>query len=323
MWVEKLKINPIELLLSCGNSALEYFTKRDLLDLNPGNITDLWQLPTVEKLLKIQNSDGSWRYKGKRAGEKLGENYELVETWRNLRVLIEMFGCDNRHLTVQRAAEYIFSCQTVEGDIRGILSNQYIPYYMGAIFELLIKAGYENDDRILKGMDWLLDMRQNDGGWIIPMNMFKMQEYYSLCQKDPIPPEKERPFSHMATGMVIRSFAAHPVLREIEPAIQAGRLLKSRFFQKDAYSSRQAVNYWFKFQFPYWWTNLLTVMDSLMRLGFSSDDADIQKGITWFVEHQDKDGLWRATYQKNNYQESDLWITYAVCRILKYFLNFN
>jgi hypothetical protein len=183
----------------------------------------------------------------------------------------------------------------VEGDIRGILSNQYIPYYMGAIFELLIKAGYENDDRILKGMDWLLDMRQNDGGWIIPMSVFKMQEYYSLCQKDPIPPEKKCPFSHKATGMVIRSFASHPVLREIEPAIQAGRLLKSRFFQKDAYSSRQAVNYWFKFQYPFWWTNLLTVMDSLMRLGFSSVDADIQKGIAWFVEHQDKDGLWRVT----------------------------
>jgi hypothetical protein len=91
-WVEKSKINPIELFLSCGNSALEYFTKRDLLDLNPGNITDLWQLPSVKKLLKFQNSDGSWLYKGKRAGEKLGENYELVEIWRNLRVLIEMFG---------------------------------------------------------------------------------------------------------------------------------------------------------------------------------------------------------------------------------------
>jgi hypothetical protein len=321
MWFEDLKINPLELLLSCGDPALEFFAERDLLDGSPGNISDLWLLPTVKRLLKIQNSNGSWSYKGKRPREELGENYELIETWRNIRVLIEMFGCDKRHLAIQKAAEYFFTCQTEEGDIRGILSNQYMPYYMGAILELLIKAGYEKDTRVLKGMNWLLEMRQNDGGWIIPMNMFKMQEYYSLCHKAPIPPEKERPFSHMATGMVIRCFAAHPELNKKEPAIRAGALLKSRFFRKDAYSSRQAVDYWFKFQFPFWWTNLLTAMDSLMRLEFSSDDADIQKGLDWFIEHQNSDGVWRASYQKNKFHHSDLWIVYAVCRVLKYFLN--
>jgi hypothetical protein len=47
-------------------------------------------------------------------------------------------------------------------------------------------------------------------------------------------------------------------------------------------------------------------MDSLMRLGFSFDDTDIQKGVNWFIKHQDDDGLWRATYQKKKYQELDL-----------------
>jgi hypothetical protein len=41
--------------------------------------------------------------------------------------------------TIAKAAEYIFSNQMYEGDIRGILGNQYMPYYHGAILELLIK----------------------------------------------------------------------------------------------------------------------------------------------------------------------------------------
>jgi len=191
---------------------------------------------------------------------------------------------------------------------------------MGAMIELLIKIGYENDDRIHKGFKWLLEMRQDDGGWIIPMMMFKMQEYYSLCNQPAIQPKKDLPFSHMATGMVIRAFAAHPKYRKFQQAVQAGKLLKSRFFKKDAYTSRTSVDYWFKFQFPFWWTNLLTVMDSFMRMEFPGDDPDVQKALEWFVQNQENDGGWKSAYGKGENKASDQWITYAVCRVLKYFL---
>ena len=117
------------------------------------------------------------------------------------------------------------------------------------------EIGFEEDERIHKGINWLLEMRQDDGGWIIPMMMYKMNEYHSLCNKPAIPPKKELPFSHMVTGMVVRAFAAHPSLRSSQAAIQAGRLLKHRMFKKDVYTSRASVDYWFKFQFPFWWTD--------------------------------------------------------------------
>jgi len=96
------------------------------------------------------------------------------------------------------------------------------------------------------------------------MMMFKQKEYYRLCQKVPIPPDRERPFSHMATDMVICVFSAHPGYRVSPAAINTGNLLKARFFKKDIYTSRNAASYWFKFQLPFWWTDMLTVMDSLM-----------------------------------------------------------
>lgn len=225
------------------------------------------------------------------------------------------------HPAINHACEYILSYQTEEGDIRGILSYQYMPYYMGAILEILIKAGFEKDNRVEKGMKWLLDMRQDDGGWILPLQLFKMREFYTICIQPPIKPQKDLPFSHMITGMVIRAFAAHPAYCHSPETLQAANLLKSRFFKKDTYTSRQAETYWFKFQFPFWWTNLLAVIDSLMRIGDSVNDEGVQKGLNWLIDNQGENGLWKADYGKKVSTSPDNWVTLSVCRILKYFIN--
>ena len=321
MWTEKIRKNPLSALLGKGDKALLYLTERDLLGNLDGRIELLWELPEVQKTLIHQKPDGSWQYKGNRPGDELGEAYELLETWKTIRKLVEMYGLNSSHPAIDRACEYILSYQTEEGDIRGILSNQYMPYYMGAILEILIKAGYEKDDRVEKGMQWLLNMRQDDGGWIAPLLLFKMSDYYRICTQPPVQLQKHLPFSHMVTGMVIRAFAAHSYYKKSQEAMQAGNLLTSRIFQKDAYTSRQAEAYWLKLQFPFWWTNLLTVMDSLMRMDLSAQDEDIQKGLNWMIDNQGEDGLWKAYYGKTGEINPDYWVTYAICRVLKYFLN--
>ncbi len=319
MWRKELKFDPLPALLSADDHALQYFVERDLLNSNPGPPEYLWVQPGVRKILSNQQAGGCWRFKGKRPGEAFGEAYELLETWKVLRGLVEMYAFNRNHPNIERACEYILEYQTDEGDIRGILSNQYTPYYTGAMLEILIKAGYAQDERVEKGLQWLLDMRQEDGGWIIPLTMYKMQAYYSLYDQPPVPPERERPFSHMAMGMVIRAFAAHPLYRKLPDAIHAGHLLKSRFFQKDAYTSRQAVDYWTKFQFPFWWTDLLTVMDSLMRMEFDRTDPDVRRALDWFIRNQQPDRLWRASYGGVSKGNSNEWVTLVICRVMKYF----
>jgi hypothetical protein len=319
MWTDNLKINPLVALLDEEDTALRFFAERELLDFGGGNVENLWELKEPQKILQKQRTDGAWVYKGSRPGDEFGENYELLETWKNLRFLVEMYGFTNKHPAIQRAAEFIFACQTPEGDIRGILANQYMPYYMGAIMEILIKAGYGEDERIQKGIQWLLDMRQADGGWIIPLQVYKIQEFYRVYNQPPIQLEKERPFSHMASGMVIRAFAAHESTSKLPEALEASRLLKSRMFKPDEYTSRQSVDYWYKLQFPFWWTSLLTVMDTLMRMSFPIDQ-EIQAGLEWFLQNQEPSGTWRSSYGGLKGTNSNLWVTFAVCRILKYYL---
>jgi hypothetical protein len=325
-WQTQLKFDPLAPLLSSGDKALLYFVRRDLLGENAGPVQCLWQLPEAQKILRKQLPDGSWP----RAGEKQHPaiNYHLIETWRQFRFLVEKYGFTREHPQARQAAEFLFSCQTQEGDIRGFLANQYATYYTGAIMFLLIQAGYEADPRIERGFQWLLAMRQSDGGWTIPLltQKFDRATQYRLTSQyaEPVQPDRSKPFSHNWTGMVLRAFAVHPAYRNSEGARAAANLLKSRFFEPDAYTSYQAASYWVRFEYPFWWNNIVTALDSLSRIGLPADDEHIKQAVNWLVDHQEASGLWRVSYAKPAEREKEapkgremkLWICLAICRVL-------
>jgi hypothetical protein len=330
-WRKHLKYDPLQPLLASSNEALQYFVRCDLLDEHVGPVRRLWHLPAATRILRKQSRDGSWPRAGVQKHPAI--NYELVETWRQLRFLVESFGFTREHPQAAKAAEFIFSCQTPEGDLRGILADQFATYYTGAIMALLIQAGYAADPRIKRGFQWLLTMRQDDGGWTIPILTHKLdrQTQYRLTSEHarPLEPDRTRPSSHNWTGMVLRAFAVHPRYRHSEAALHAARLLKSRFFQRDAYTSYQSPRYWVRFDYPFWWNNLVTALDSLSLIGLKAGDPDIQRGLTWLIHHQGKDGLWKVSYASSREKETRVskvretrqWVTLAICRIFRRFFN--
>lgn len=320
-WLELLEKDPLPALLSWDDPALGYFVRRDLLDEHPGPLETLWLAPGARRLVEKQQVDGSWRYPGKSSDPRSGTNYNLLETYRSLRLLVEMYAFQRSHPALQKAAAYIFSCQTGEGDVRGILGNQYMPYYHGAILELLIKAGYSSDERVRMGLEWLLSMRQLDGGWIVPAQVVPAkQKTGEFWRGEPVPPDRSKPFSHLATGMVLRAFAAHPEFRQIPEVIAAGKCLQSRLLQADRYNDRKAPSYWLKFQYPFWWTSLLTALDTLARLNFPAAGERIHMGLDWLRVHQSADGLWETGYGLGSRaEENRRWVGLAACRVLKRF----
>jgi len=320
-WKITLCIDPQSALLDWGDPALEYFVQRDLLMEDVPPIDVLRELPEAVRLVGKQKADGSWHYPGQSDHPASNANYELLETYRSLRLLVEMYGFQREHPALAKAAEYLFSCQTEEGDLRGILGNQYMPYYHGALLELLIKAGYADDPRVEKGLRWLLAMRQEDGGWVIPAQQVPARQKTSqLWRNPPLPPDRSRPHSHLATGMILRAFAAHPEYRRLPEVTAAGECLKKRLFQADKYNDRKAPAYWLKFQFPFWWPSLVTALDTLSHLGFDRQDADVARGLYWFIENQSADGLWSTGYGSGRKAEGmRRWVGLAVCRVLERF----
>lgn len=310
-----LRFDPLPTLLAGQDGALTYWVRRDLLGEAVPGPEYLWQLAQVVRLARKLQADGSWKYA--RKDDTARENYSLLETYRSLRVLVEQYGLNRGHPALAAAAEYVFSCQTAEGNIRGIIGNQTMPYYHGAILELLIKAGYGADPRVHTGLDWLLAVRQDDGGWIVPTQAVPPRERdEAFWLGPPRPPDRSLPHAHMATGMALRAFAAHPGYRQRPEVLAAGRALKSRFFQADKYNDRKASTYWFKFQFPFWWTSLLTALDSLLKLGFERSDPDVTRGLAWFVDNQAEDGLWPTGYGKGRRAaENRRWAGLGICRL--------
>lgn len=317
-WKEIFTYDPVSALLSSGNPAIAFFTRRDLLDESDLDTELIRELPNARKIVDRQQKDGSWKYARNNAAVRSQENYDQIETFRQLGYLVESFGFDRSCPVVKKAAEFLFSFQTATGDIRGILGNQYSPYYTAAILELLIKSGYIKDERVERAFAWLRSIRQNDGGWAIPLRTVKKKLDVISMKLKPIEPDKSKPSAHLVTGVVLRAYAAHERHRYLPETREAGELLLSSLFKKDNYADRRSADYWLRFTFPFWFTDLISAMDSLSKIGFGEDDPRMNDAVEWLLLHQKENGLWKLKTLKNTkaYQ-TDLWLSLAICRIIK------
>jgi hypothetical protein len=312
-------IDLARLLVASANPSISCFARRDLLGEKVGPVSLLWDLKEARRIVGHQNSDGSWTYRGGKERIRSRENYDQVETFRQVAILVEMFGFTREHTALARAAEFLCSFQTPEGDFRGIYGSQYAPTYTGAIMELLIKAGYANDARIAKGFEWLIATRQHDGGWAIPLRTRRVAYSQTLDlarYPDPLVPDLARPSSHLVTGMVLRAFAAHPSRRRCSEARHAGAWLASRLYQRDAYPDRGDASYWERVSFPFWFTDIVSALDTLSRLGLAPN-AQIHRAVLRLGRLRRRDGSFALKIVRGRLPDLPWWIVLAVCRSLQ------
>ena len=302
----------IKTLLNSGNKALTAFTKRNLLA-EKVDIEELWNLPRVKKILKYQQSNGSWTYPNKKATLHSPTNYNQYQTYKTVAELVEFYGLNKKHDAIKKAANYLFSFQTKEGEFRGMYGNQYSPNYSASITEFLIKAGYTGT-RIDRSLDWLLGMRQDDGGWAIPLRT-RNRELEALNEKETIEPDKNKTFSHLVTGIVLRPFSLMAAYRG--KVKDAGMLLADRVFTRDKYADRVGVEYWTKFTFPYHWTDILSTIDMLTLLGICNHPK-ISEIMRWFEKHKKEDGTYEVSVMAGaKYKGVKYWITLQYLTVLK------
>ena len=312
MWGKMKEV--IKTLLGTGNNAIVAFTKRDLLQ-EEVDIETLWILPRVQELLQKQQANGSWIYPNKKAILRSPTNYNQYQTYKTVAKLVEFYGLNKKHGAIRKAAEYLFSFQTEEGEFRGIYGNQYSPNYSASITEFLIKAGY-NGTRIKRSLAWLLKMRQDDGGWAIPFRT-KNEKLEALYKKETIETDKSKPFSHLITGIVLRPLSLMMAYRE--EVKNAGMLLADRVFTRDKYSDRRGVEYWTKFTYPYHWTDILSTIDTLTLLGIKNH-RKIKEIEEWFEKHKQENGTYKVDVMAGaKYRDIKYWITLQYLRVLKRF----
>jgi hypothetical protein len=304
----------IKTLLDSGNKAIITFTKKDLRG-EEVNIEQLWALLRVNNILKKQQPNGSWIYPNKKAILRSPTNYNQYQTYKTVAELVEFYGLTNKHEAIRKAAKYLFSFQTKEGEFRGMYGNQYSPNYSASITEFLIKAGYKGI-RIKESLNWLLEMRQNDGGWAIPLRT-RNEKLEALNKKITIERDKTEPFSHLITGIVLRPFSLMSDYRK--KVKDAGMLLADRVFTRDKYSDRRGVEYWTKFTYPYHWTDILSTIDTLTLLGIKNHPK-INAIKQWFKKHKQENGTYKVNVMAGaKYKDVKYWITLQYLKVLKRF----
>jgi hypothetical protein len=310
----------VPLLASCDNAAICFFAKRELLGVKTGPVSTLWELPEARRIVARQQADGSWHYPASKGQLRSREKYDQLETFRAAGALVGKFGFTREHPAMEHAAEFLFSFQSAEGDFRGVYGNQYATTYVGAIMEVLVNAGYARDPRIAKGFRWLLAMRQSDGGWAIPLRTVgtPFSEFFDLDRhSQPIAADRSKPSSHLVTGMVLRAFAADPVQRRSAEVRRAGGLLATSLYTRDSYGDRGEASYWERVSFPFWFTDIVSALDTLSRLGFGADTPTIHAALDRLREVQRADGTFAFKLLRDKDRDLPLWICLAVCRSLK------
>ena len=283
-------------------------------------MSDLWELREPLRIIRRQTSDGSWRYPAGTASLRSREDNDQIETFRQLAILVEQYGFTREHPAIARAAEFLLSFQTNEGDLRGIDGNQYATTYVGAITELLVKAGYADDPRIATTFKWMLAMRQSDGGWAIPMRTLghRYRAFLDLERHpEPLAPDRSKPFSHLVTGMVLRAFAADPNWHDAPEISRAGELLASRPFKRDRYGDRADPSYWERVSFPFWFTDIVSALDTLSRLDVSPRSAPIAHALQRLSQLQHDDGTFALKLLRTKDTDLRWWICLAVRRSLR------
>ncbi|UCH37680.1 MAG: terpene cyclase/mutase family protein [Candidatus Bathyarchaeota archaeon] len=304
----------IKTLLDSGNQSIITFTKKDLLG-EEVNIEQLWILPRVKQLLRKQRPNGSWIYPNKKAILRSPTNYNQYQTYKTVAELVELYGLTKKHEAIKKAADYLFTFQIKTGEFRGMYGHQYSPNYSASITEFLIKAGYD-DVRIQKSLNWLLTMRQDDGGWAIPLRT-RNEKLDALLKKNTIEPNTTRPFSHLITGIVLRPFSLLSTYRT--KVKDVGVQLAERVFTRDKYSDRTGREYWTKFSYPYHWTDILSTLDTLTRLGIKRHPK-IDAIQQWFKKNQQENGIYNVQVMAGaKYKDVKYWITLQYLKVLDRF----
>ncbi len=320
-WLAELRKDPIPFLRRSDNPSIRYFVRRDLLGEEAGPITDLWDTRGSRRIVDRQEPDGRWRYpEGGSKRIRSPEDYDQLETYRQLGVLVEKLGFNREHPAIRKAAAWLFAHQTREGDFRGIYGRQRTPNYSAAVMELLTEAGYDDDPRIERGFRWLLSVRQDDGGWALAFRTARETAKATLSEvlsAEPVEGDRSKPSSHLITGMVLRAFAAHPKQRTSQVAAAAGRLLLDRFFKSDYYVDRRAADFWWGVSFPFWFTDIVSAMDSLSKLGFDKEEPMVKEALRRLKNRQQADGSFDVKLLRTGDHELAYWVCLVICRVFR------
>lgn len=345
-WESAFEVAPVDWLLEEDNPSVHYFTLRDLLDL-PRDSPELIEAreavvvsKKVSRIFRKQRPGGFWESPARPYHPKYKATYWQL-------IILSLLGLDRGDERVRRTVEYIWRFQHEDGGFcsrkeegarieyeavkarmerrgkspppfdewaPGEIKESEMSCLTGNVCASLIRMGYAEDERVRKALDWLVEVQNEDGGWLCP--------YWRAHVRD-----KHGCF--MGTITPLDAFAEYPVrlrTRAMKEAIVRGAefLLMHRLYKADHHDFRVINESWLKLGFPKFSYDILRGLDVVTRLGYS-EDGRIGDALGVVLDKQGEDGRWILESTLSGRMQTNLeqkgrpskWITLNALRVLK------
>jgi len=344
----------IRWLLEPDNPSVRYFTLRHLLGLpedEPEVMAAQAAIPTsraVERIFSKQCTGGFWGDPASPYLPKYKASYWTLMVLGHL----GMRRGDELHPEpaegrVQRAVGYIFQFQQPGGGfvaggeerarreyLRKVQKAQergkkppegsvFVADYLhqgtyscltGNVVAALLRLGYGDDSRLWKAVDWLVDIQNDDGGWLCPYWRAHIRDTHScfhgsICALEAFAeiPESDR----------------SPAVREAT-ARAAEFLLMHRLYRADHHDFQVIDPRWLKLAFPWFWSySILRGLWVLTRLGYR--DERMEDALALLLEKRTSDGRWvlestpygRMQVNLEKKGRSSKWVTLIALSVLR------
>jgi hypothetical protein len=279
----------------------------------------------VPRILELQEPEGCW---GKPDSFYTGKYRSTV--WQL--IILAEHRADGRDARVRRACEFILahSQDPASGGFSqkrakrrgGGLPSEVIPCLTGNLVWSLLRLGYQDDERVWHGIDWMTrHLRFDDGGSAPPREW--PYERWEMCYG--------RHSCLMGVVKGLKALAAIPearrssaVRRTIRSAVDF--LLRHRIYRRSHQLSRVAKPGWTRFGFPRMYqTDVLEVVRLLVGLGCV--DRRLDDAMALVSSRRQPDGRWLLQDTFNGSFLADIerkgepskWITLNALRALRDF----
>jgi len=345
-WKSFLKADPSDWLLEHENPSVRYFTLKDILGC-PDNS------PEVENAKEsIRNYEKVTRILGKQKPEGYWESVEqpyqpkYKSTYWQIMILSQL-GLDKSDERVRKACDHIFQFQLEEGGFstfreegarseylwvkeKALKRRRELPPFetwtkekirenemsclTGNVAASLIRLGYAKDARVRRALNWLVDIQNEDGGWLCP--------YWKAHIKD-----KHGCF--MGTITPLDAFSEVPTeykTKEMMTAIERGVefLLMHRLFKADHHGFKTIKKDWLKLGFPWFFYDILRGLSVVTKLGYTRDER-INDAFEILLQKQNAEGKWILEQTPSGRMQANLeekgkpskWITLHALKVIK------
>ncbi len=331
-WKSVLRADSMDWLLEAENPSVRYFTLTELLGKPQDDAEvvsakkEIMLAGAVPKILSKQSSDDCWE-----APEEYYTAKYKGTSWQLL--ILSELGADGKNERIQKVCEFILEAsQDLESGgfsiwhsvkMGGGRHSGVIPCLTGNMVYSLIRLGLLEDERVQRGVDWIVRYQRFDDGDSRAPNVWPYENLISGCFG--------KHSCHMGVVKSLKALAEIPANKQskaVNDTIAQGAeyMLKHHIHKRSHNLTKVSKPGWLHFGFPLMYQDdVLEVLGILTKLGYR--DERMQEAIDLVVAKQDKLGRWNlentfnGRFQTNIEQKGkpSKWITLNALTVLKRF----